>query len=139
VAFHLPVLGDLGRNILQFYSAPDDFDEAWLHSIPDVAGAHALAQRHPPLERAPRPGEVVIFDAGTLHHTRQRTPSGPRVTMEIMATLPGPTTRPDRRAWDQALPVPRFMAIGRDVVMIPEEPVGKTVRVGAWQPWMSGP
>ncbi len=132
VAFHLAVLGDLANNFIQFYSSPAELDEAWLRSVPDAAGARALAQRHQPLGRAPRPGELVIFDAGTMHHTRQRSPSGPRVTLEIMATLPGPTTRVDHRAWDEALPVERFLGIGRDTVMIPDEPVGKTVRVGTW-------
>lgn len=133
VAFHLPLLGDLAGNLLQFYASPDDFDEAWLHSIPDPAAAWVLAQRHAPLERPPRPGELVLFDTGTLHHTTRHPGSGPRATLEIMATVPGPTTRVDHRPWDQALPVARFMAIGPDRVMIPEEPMGKTVRVAAWE------
>ncbi len=134
VAFHTPIMGDLERNLLQFYAAPDDFDEAWLHAVPDAAGAWARAERQRPLERPPRPGELVVFDAGTLHHTTRHPGSGPRVTMEIMATLPGPTARVDHRAWDDAIPVERFLAIGRDTLLMPDEPVGKTVRVGSWEP-----
>jgi hypothetical protein len=134
VAFHLPVLGDLERNFIQFYAATDAFDVDWLLRTPEARPSE-LARHHQPLRRAPRPGELVIFDAGTLHHTRQLPPCGPRVTLEIMATVPGPDTRVDHRPWDQALPVDRFLAIGRERVMIPAEPVGKTVRVGGWEPF----
>ncbi len=133
VAFHLPVLGDLERNLLQFYSTPDDFDEAWLRSVPSPEEAWVLARRFHPSPRAPRPGELVIFDTGTLHHTTRLPGSGPRVTMEIMATLPGPDTRIDHRPWDEALPVERFLAIGRQRLLLPAEPTGKTVRVGSWE------
>ncbi len=131
VAFHLPVLGDLERNLLQFYAAPHDFDEAWLHEIPNAAVAWEMARAQRALHRPPRPGELLVFDAGTLHHTTRHPGCGPRVTLEIMAVVPGPTTRVDFRPWDQALPVERFLEIGRGVVMVPEVPVGKTVRVGA--------
>jgi hypothetical protein len=129
------VLGDLERNWLQFYGAPHDFDEAWLHRVPHAAEAWAMARRQHPLRPPPRPGQLVVFDTGTLHHTTRLAGSGPRVTLEIMANLPGPTTRIDHRPWDDALPVERFLAIGRELLMLPEEPVGKTVRVGAWQPY----
>jgi hypothetical protein len=133
VAFHLPVLGDLERNFIQFYASTEAFDESWLLQIPAPEDAAALVEQHIPLARPPRPDQLVIFDAGTLHHTRQRPPCGPRATLEIMATLPGPSARVDHRPWDQALPVERFMAIGQSALMLPDEPVGKTVRVGSWE------
>jgi hypothetical protein len=135
VAFHLPVLGDLERNFIQFYASTEAFDEAWLVEVFEAEAAASLVQHHRPFGRAPRPGELVIFDAGTLHHTLQRAPCGPRVTLEIMATLPGPATRVDHRPWDEAVSVERFLGIGRDALLVPAEPVGKTVRVGDWRPW----
>lgn len=129
VIFHLPVLGDLEDNYLQFYISPPEFSQQRLATKPPDADAWLLAEQQ---ERLPEPslgGSLYVFDAGTMHHTHSRPGSGARLSFEVIGVLAGGRGhRFLRRPLDALLPVSSFGQLGSSLFLVPRMPPDGTVQ-----------
>jgi hypothetical protein len=88
ICFHVPIIGDLENNYVQFYSHPSDYEESWSEPVKDFNQYEEIAERFSLVDVKPEAGYLYLFDSTSVHTTKRTGPNvGPRISIEICCLL----------------------------------------------------
>ena len=84
ICFHVPIIGDLENNYVEFYSHPSDYEESWSDPIENFSDYEEIAKRYSLLDLKPKAGYLYLFDSTSVHASKTTGPDvGPRISTEI--------------------------------------------------------
>jgi len=71
VLMSVPVLGDIERTTIEWFSLPDDFGESHIRILSDFDDGKAIVEQASKIEVEPKLGHIYFSDCSTLHRTKQ--------------------------------------------------------------------
>lgn len=85
VTVFIPILGDVEKNWVNFFTPPPDpiFDENWLTPKGSYKEGGEIVERYRPLTIPPEFGMLYLAEVATLHVTSRKPGAGPRASIDV--------------------------------------------------------
>ena len=98
VTIQIPIFGDIQRNYVSFYSAPEEFEESWLGPRTSYKDGEEITKKYNKVDAVPSKGHVQFSDCADMHASTRLDNAGPRISIDTTFVLkrPGDERRPEK-------------------------------------------